>query len=115
MHMLKEMCEWLVANGFSDNPLHFSRFHPLYQLNSLPYTPLETLEKAREIAMKSGIRYVYIGNVPGTQAENTFCPACKKPVIERCGFTILANHIDKDVCKFCNTKIAGVWGQAFKT
>jgi pyruvate formate lyase activating enzyme len=109
LNMIKEMCEWLVVNGFADNPLHFSRFHPLYKLTSLPYTPLETLEKARNIAMKTGIHYVYIGNVPGTTAENTFCPTCKKMVIERRGFTILANNLNHGACKFCDTKIAGVW------
>ncbi len=110
LSMIKEMCDWLASNGFSDTPLHFSRFHPLYKLTSLPYTPLTTLEKAREIALKTGIRYVYIGNVPGTTAENTFCPKCKKTMIERRGFTILANNLKNGSCKFCDTKIAGVWG-----
>ena len=109
LNMIKEMCDWLVANGFSDNPLHFSRFMPLYKLTSLPYTPLDILEKARNIAMKTGIRYVYIGNVPSTTAENTYCPTCKKIVIERRGFTILANNLNHSACKFCNAKIAGVW------
>ena len=107
--MIKEMCDWLVTNGFADSPLHFSRFHPLYKLTSLPYTPLATLEKAREIAIKTGIRYVYIGNVPGTDAENTYCPKCKKMVIERRGFTILNNNLRSGACKFCDNRIAGVW------
>jgi len=109
LNMIREMCEWLVKNGFSDSPLHFSRFHPLYKLTSLPYTPLPTLEKAREIALKTGIHYVYIGNVPGTTAENTYCPECKKIVIERRGFSILANNLKLGACKFCNTRISGVW------
>ena len=109
MSMIREMCEWLVSNGFADNPLHFNRFHPLYKLTSLPFTPLASLENAREIALKTGIHYVYIGNVPGHSAESTYCPNCKKIVIERRGFTILANNLKKDACKFCNTTIAGVW------
>jgi len=109
LNMIREMCEWLVANGFADNPLHFSRFHPLYKLTSLPYTPLDTLEKARNIAMQTGIRYVYIGNVPGTPAENTYCPSCKKSLIERRGFTVLENNVSHGACKFCHAKIAGVW------
>jgi pyruvate formate lyase activating enzyme len=109
LDMIREMCVWLADNGFSDTPLHFSRFHPLYKLTSLPYTPLDTLEKARNIALKSGILYVYIGNVPGTPAESTYCPSCKKMVIERRGFSILANHVSKGSCKFCQAKIAGVW------
>ncbi len=109
MDMIREMCDWLYKNGFSDYPLHFSRFFPLYKLTSLPYTPVSVLEKAREIALNAGLKYVYIGNVPGSPAENTICPGCKKVVMERKGFTILANNLKADHCKFCGTKIAGVW------
>ena len=106
---IKEMCDWLAKNGFQDSPLHFSRFFPLYKLKDLPYTPLEILEKAREIAMKAGLKFVYLGNVPGSPAENTYCPNCRKVVLERKGFTILNNNIKDSGCKFCGTKIAGVW------
>jgi pyruvate formate lyase activating enzyme len=107
--MIAQMCDWLAKNGFQDAPLHFSRFFPLYKLKDLPYTPIDILEKAKEIAIRSGIKYAYIGNVPGSPAENTFCPSCKKMVIERKGFTILSNSIKDSSCKFCGTKIAGVW------
>ncbi|MCK9202921.1 MAG: AmmeMemoRadiSam system radical SAM enzyme [Bacteroidales bacterium] len=107
--MIKEMCNWLVKNGFSDTPLHFSRFFPLHKLTSLPYTPLQVLERAHEIALKSGIKYIYIGNVPGTTGENTICPKCKKVVLERRGFSILTNNLKNSACKFCGTKIPGVW------
>jgi pyruvate formate lyase activating enzyme len=109
MDMIGEMCKWLMNNGFEDTPLHFNRFFPLYKLTSLPYTPLSTLQNARDIALKAGINYVYIGNVPGSPAENTLCPKCKKTVIERRGFSILANNLKDGACKFCQTKIAGVW------
>jgi len=109
MEMITEMCGWLVKNGFAENPLHFSRFFPLYKLTSLPYTPEPTLLKAHSIALKAGIKYVYIGNVPGTPYENTYCPSCKKNIIERRGFTILTNNLKSGNCKFCGTKIAGVW------
>jgi len=109
MNMIQEMCGWLVANGFADYPLHFSRFFPLYKLTSLPYTPLPTLEKAYNIARKAGINHVYIGNVPGTDYENTYCPKCKKMVVERRGFTVVSNHIVKGDCGYCNTRINGVW------
>ena len=107
--MIKEMCEWLVKNGFQDNPLHFSRFFPLYKLTSLPYTPLSILDKAREIATKAGMHYVYIGNVPETTAQNTFCYKCKKIVVERKGFTILSNNLKGSSCKFCGEHVPGVW------
>ena len=107
--MILEMCQWLVNNGFKDYPLHFSRFFPQHKLSNLPYTPLNILDRAREIATNTGMHYVYIGNVPGTPAENTFCPNCKKIVVERKGFTILTNNITNSNCRFCNHKIAGVW------
>jgi pyruvate formate lyase activating enzyme len=107
--MIAEMCGWLVKNGFQDNPLHFIRFFPLYKLTNLPYTPVEILDKAREIAMNAGMKYVYIGNVPGSAAENTYCPNCKKILIERRGFTILANNLRNGNCSACGTKIPGVW------
>jgi pyruvate formate lyase activating enzyme len=107
--MIRQMSEWLVSNGFKDNPLHFNRFFPLYKLTNLPYTPLETLEKARAIAQKAGMKYVYIGNVPGTDYENTVCPSCKKTLVVRRGFTILENNIRNAACRFCGTAIPGNW------
>ncbi len=110
MEMIKKMCGWLSENGFSETPLFFSRFYPKYKLAQLPATPRETLEKAREIALKAGLSYVYIGNLPGTDAENTYCPSCKKLLIERKGYTILKNEITAGgKCPACSTKIAGVW------
>jgi pyruvate formate lyase activating enzyme len=109
MDMIIQMCNWLVSNGFSDSPLHFLRFFPLYKLTTLPYTPESVLEQARNIAMKAGMKYVYIGNVPGTTYENTYCPQCTKVVLERQGFAILQNNLKNSTCKFCGTKIAGIW------
>jgi len=107
--MIKEMCDWLVLNGFAGYPLHFIRFFPMYKLTNLPYTPVDVLEKARDIALKTGLHYVYIGNVPNTAAEHTYCPKCKKIVVERRGFTTRAVNLNHGNCKFCNTRISGVW------
>jgi len=107
--MIKRMSNWLCANGLSESPLHFDRFIPLYKLTQLPTTPVSTLEKAREIAMSAGVKFVYIGNVPGHQAENTYCPKCKRMIVERRGFTILGNHIVNNRCSFCREPIPGVW------
>ncbi len=109
MGMIRRMADWLCANGMQDCPLHFSRFVPLYKLTQLPLTPVSTLENARETAMKAGMRYVYIGNVPGHEAENTVCPGCKSIVVERKGFTVVRNDIAKGKCKKCGTPIPGVW------
>jgi pyruvate formate lyase activating enzyme len=107
--MIKRMCAWLAENGLGDSPLHFSRFNPLYKLTQLPLTPVSTLERARETAMQAGIKYVYIGNVPGHTAENTFCHKCGKMIIERRGFQILANNLEKGRCRFCSVSVPGVW------
>jgi pyruvate formate lyase activating enzyme len=106
---IRDMCNWLVKNKLDDCPLHFSRFSPLYKLTQLPATPVLTLQKARDIALNAGMKYVYVGNLPGTDLENTICPKCKKIVVERKGFMVLQNNITKGSCRFCGQKIAGVW------
>ena len=109
LNMIKRMCDWLYKNGFKDTPLHFSRFTPMYKLTHLPSTPVSVLKKALTIAQDAGLNYVYIGNVPGSNAQNTVCPKCKKIVIERKGYRILQNNIVNGKCSNCNTHIAGVW------
>jgi pyruvate formate lyase activating enzyme len=106
---IRRMTEWLCANGLRDCPLHFSRFTPLYKLNQLPATPVATLDKARAIALKTGMRHVYIGNVPGHDAENTYCPRCGRTVVERRGYSIVSKSIVDGKCAGCGEAIAGVW------
>lgn len=106
---IKKMCDWFVENKLEDTPLHFTRFSPLYKLAHLPYTPITVLEEAHKIAIETGMKYVYIGNVPATKAENTYCPKCKKLLIERRGFAILNNNLENGKCKYCKENIAGVW------
>ncbi len=109
LNMIKEMCDWLATNGFTETPLHFSRFTPMYKLTNLAYTPVATLDKAMAIATKAGLKYVYVGNVPGHDGENTYCPGCAKKIIARKGFVILEKHIKNGNCEYCNTAIAGIW------
>ena len=106
---ITEMCKWLVQTVGRDVPLHFSRFHPDYQLKNLPPTPYATLEKCHKIAVDAGLRYVYLGNVPHSDAENTRCPHCKRVVVERNGFQVLSTNIRGGKCRFCGTPIPGVW------
>ena len=107
--VLKEMCLWVKKELGADTPIHFSRFHPLYKLKSLPPTPVSTLEKAREVALSTGLEYVYIGNVPGHEAENTFCPKCKKMIIQRTGYMIGEIHLKAGKCGYCGKPIPGIW------
>ena len=109
IEMIKEMCNWLVKNSFEDTPIHFLRFTPMYKLTNLPYTPISILEEARNTAINSGLKYVYIGNVPGNDAENTYCSKCLKKIINRKGFTVTENHIINGNCEYCGTAIAGIW------
>jgi pyruvate formate lyase activating enzyme len=109
LDMIKQMCQWLVDNDLNMYPLHFDRFIPMHKLTNLPETPVATLEKARQIALDTGIKYAYIGNVPGSQGSNTYCPKCKKLIIERRGFSILQNKIVDSKCSYCQEVIDGVW------
>ncbi|MGD0016134.1 MAG: AmmeMemoRadiSam system radical SAM enzyme [Verrucomicrobiia bacterium] len=107
---ITRMCDWLAANIGPDHPIHFSRFHPAHKLEHLPPTPVETLLQARAIAQKAGLRYVYVGNVRGVpDVETTFCPGCKRAIVERDVFAITSFNIEAGHCKFCQTPIAGVW------
>jgi pyruvate formate lyase activating enzyme len=106
---IRKMCLWIRENLGQDTPVHFSRFLPLYKLIALNPTPVATLEKAREIALDCGLKYVYIGNVAGHPGENTYCPHCKKAVIKRVGYTITEINLIDGKCKFCGERIDGVW------
>jgi len=109
--MIGDMCSWIVSKVGADVPLHFSRFYPMYKLRNLPPTPVETLERARTIALASGMRYVYIGNVAGHEAEHTYCPRCKKVVIARRGYFVVARHVTGGTCNFCGQSIPGIWSR----
>ncbi len=106
--MIKRMCGWIVDNLGPDYPLHFSRFFPKYKLVHLPPTPIEVLNRAKEVALKEGLHYVYIGNVPGG-SDKTLCPVCKRTVVERRGYTLVANHVKQGKCEFCGTAVSGRW------
>jgi pyruvate formate lyase activating enzyme len=110
LEMIKRMCTWLVENLGPDRPLHFSRFSPAHKLDHLSPTPVDILVRARAAARAAGLRYVYIGNVREVEdAGTTFCPGCKRAVIERDVFSVTAFHLTAGKCRFCGTPIAGVW------
>ena len=105
-----KMCLWIKENLGEQVPVHFSRFWPMYKLLALNPTPITTLEKARKIAQDCGLKYVYIGNIPGHTGENTYCPNCGNIVIKRSGYSILGVNIDDHGrCSFCKEQIPGIW------
>ncbi|MFC1792825.1 AmmeMemoRadiSam system radical SAM enzyme [Planctomycetota bacterium] len=106
---IRELARWIKMNLGADTPLHFSGFYPRYQMRNLPATSLKTLETARKIAMSEGLNYVYIGNVASKEGQNTYCPGCKKLLIERSGYTILNNRLRFGRCPDCSKEIYGVW------
>jgi len=103
------LARWVKANLGQDVPLHFTQFHPEYLLKNLPITPVPTLERAKAIADAEGLHYVYIGNVPGHPAENTYCPKCRRIVVERVGMMAKQMLIRKGSCPFCGQQIPGLW------
>ncbi|HUX00166.1 MAG: AmmeMemoRadiSam system radical SAM enzyme [Phycisphaerae bacterium] len=105
------MTKWLVKALGPDVPVHFSRFHPTYRMKNLPPTPMETLERARKVALDAGLHYVYLGNVPFHEAESTYCPSCAKTVIGRVGYRVEATGLKDGACASCGMKIPGVWSQ----
>ncbi|UZE93595.1 MAG: AmmeMemoRadiSam system radical SAM enzyme [Candidatus Pacearchaeota archaeon] len=104
-----EIINWIKENLSVDVPLHLSAFYPTYKMLETPATKPEIVIKARKIAMKAGLRYVYTGNIPDKEGSTTFCPGCKKPVIIRQGFYIKENRLIDGRCPECGEKIAGVW------
>jgi pyruvate formate lyase activating enzyme len=107
--MLEGLARWVVGELGPNVPVHFTRFHPDYLLQNLPPTPIATLERAREIAMAAGIRFAYVGNVPGHPGNNTYCPSCGKVIIARSDFLVTAMDVQGGKCRFCQHPIPGVW------
>jgi pyruvate formate lyase activating enzyme len=105
---LGEIVEF-IASVDPSIPWHVSRFHPTYKMLDRPPTPVETLRKALEIGVRGGLRYVYTGNVPGEESENTHCPRCGELLIGRVGFSLTANRLAAGACNKCSEVQAGVW------
>lgn len=104
------MCDWIVANLGPDVPLHFTAFHPDFRMLATPRTPLSTLVDARDIAIKAGLRFVYLGNVLDTLRESTYCPSCHQLLIERQGYEIHEYALKGNLCAHCGYVIPGHFG-----
>jgi pyruvate formate lyase activating enzyme len=107
--IIARMCRWHRENLGAETPLHFSRFHPRYRLQNLPPTPEETLRAARRTALHEGLLHVYIGNVPGSDGENTICPGCGAIAIRRVGYRVSPPAMRDGNCAACGRPLPGVW------
>jgi pyruvate formate lyase activating enzyme len=105
---LEAECKWLAENLGKDVPLHFTAFHPDWKMRDVPATPPATLTRARDIALRAGLRYVFTGNVHDEEGGTTYCPSCGEAVIVRDWYDIRAYHLtDSGACEHCGAQIAG--------
>ena len=104
---LRQIAKWIYKTD-KTMPWHLSAFYPTYKMNNLPRTPVSIIDRAREIGLEEGLRYVYTGNVPGDPGESTYCYNCKKLIIERFGFFVKRNLVKDSKCPYCKIQIDGV-------
>ena len=102
---LKGIADWIRDALGELTPWHVTRFHPLHEFTNLSATPLSTLEKAYKIGKKAGLKFVYLGNVPGHEYENTVCYSCGKTVVRRIGYDAQVVGLDGSRCKFCGAEL----------
>jgi len=106
---LRGIAGWIAEELADWVPWHLSRFFPYYKATHLKPTPPEALEEAYSIGKSAGLKFVYVGNLPGNSHESTFCPSCGEKVIERRGYTVIRAAITKGCCASCGYRIAGVF------
>ncbi len=105
------MCAWLVRELGTDVPIHFTAFHPDYKMTDLAPTPGASLARAREIALRAGLRFVYTGNVHDRTGGTTFCAGCGKALVVRDWHEILSYDLTAEGdCRHCGTALAGRFG-----
>jgi len=105
---LEAMTQWIARELGPDVPLHFSAFHPDYKMTDIPATPAQSLSRARAIALRAGLHYVYTGNVHDTDGGTTYCPSCRAPLIVRDWYRIDDYRLTPEGrCPDCLTPIAG--------
>jgi pyruvate formate lyase activating enzyme len=106
---INQMCEWILNNLGDSVPLHFTAFHPDFKMTNKPRTPALTLNNARNIALRNGIKYCYVGNVHNIDGQTTYCPSCKTALIMRDWHSVISNKLVNSKCYRCGEIIAGVF------
>ena len=105
---LGDIARFIARELGVETPWHVSRFHPDYRMYDRSATPQTSLARAHDLGKQAGLRYVYVGNLPGARLEDTYCPNCKQAVIKRWGFQVRSRHIRDGKCIYCGTIIDGV-------
>jgi len=102
------MTRWINDHLGTDVPLHFTAFHPDFKMLDTPHTPPATLARARDIALRNGLHYVYTGNVHDADGSSTYCPGCRRLIVERDWYVLGAYRLTDDGhCQHCGTAIPG--------
>ena len=105
---LKDIADFIASLG-KETPWHISRFHPQFKMLDKQVTPVSSLHRAREIGRQAGLKYVYSGNVPGDEGENTDCFHCGNRLIERYSYRIVSSNLSGNKCNRCGTQLEGVF------
>jgi pyruvate formate lyase activating enzyme len=106
---LARECDWIRERLGTEVPVHFTAFHPDFEMRDTPHTPPETLTRAREIARRRGLRFLYTGNVADPDGQRTVCPTCRAQLIERTWHASRATGLADGRCAKCGTPVPGVW------
>jgi pyruvate formate lyase activating enzyme len=105
---LGDIARFIAGELGVETPWHVSRFHPDYKMYDREATPPAALRRAYELGQEAGLRYVYVGNLPGARLEDTYCPSCGQMVVDRRGFQVLQRNMRDGHCANCNTPIDGI-------
>ena len=111
---IAQMCDWILNNLGDDVPLHFTAFHPDFRIQNTGPTPPETLIRARQQALKAGLKYVYTGNIHDSEGSSTYCPNCKQCLIERDWYELGKYNLKGNQCNKCGASIPGVFSTESK-
>jgi AmmeMemoRadiSam system radical SAM enzyme/AmmeMemoRadiSam system protein B/AmmeMemoRadiSam system protein A len=111
MDEIRQMCDWILEHCGDEVPLHFTAFHPDFRMRDRPNTPHATLLEAYDVGRRAGLKYVYTGNVDDLAHQSTYCPHCRKLLIERNWYDLGAYHLKGDRCGHCGGPVAGRFGQ----
>jgi len=108
---LEELASWICEKLGDLTPWHVTRFYPQHEMLDIPPTPISALERVYDIGERAGLKFVYCGNVPGHEHENTTCYSCGQMVISRVGYAVDICGLQGDRCRFCgaylNMRVGG--------